>query len=44
VEFVRVNEPLWLGLTEAQLVSAALALGGAALMIYSEARRKKLTA
>lgn len=44
VEFVRVNEALWLGLTEAQLVSAALALGGAALMIYSEARRKKLTA
>ena len=44
VEFVRVNEPLWLGLTEAQLVSVALALGGAALMIYSEARREKLTA
>lgn len=44
VEFVRTNEPLGLGLTEAQLVSVALALGGAALVIYSETRRKKVTA
>jgi phosphatidylglycerol:prolipoprotein diacylglycerol transferase len=44
VEFVRTNEALWLGLTEAQLVSVALALGGAALMIYSETQRKKLPA
>jgi len=44
VEFVRTNEALWLGLTEAQLMSVALPLGGAALMIYSEARQKKLTA
>ncbi len=41
VEFVRTNEALWLGLTEAQLVSVAAALVGAALMIYAGARRKK---
>jgi phosphatidylglycerol:prolipoprotein diacylglycerol transferase len=44
VEFVRTNEPLWLGLTEAQLVSVALAVVGAVLIIYTESRRRKLTA
>lgn len=43
VEFVRTNEPLWLGLTEAQLVSVGAALLGAALVISSEARRRRQT-
>jgi len=43
VEFVRNNEPLWLGLTEAQLVSVGAALLGAALVVFSEARRRRQT-
>jgi len=43
VEFVRTNEPLWLGLTEAQLVSVGAALLGAVLVIFSEARRRRQT-
>ncbi len=38
VEFIRTNEALWLGLTEAQLVSVGLAIFGGALVFLSEAR------
>ena len=44
IEFIRTNDALWLGLTEAQLVSVALAAVGAVLMINAESRRKKLPA
>jgi phosphatidylglycerol:prolipoprotein diacylglycerol transferase len=43
VEFVRTNEALWLGLTEAQLVSVVAAVFGGALVIFSEARRRRQT-
>ncbi len=44
VEFVRTNEALWLGLTEAQLVSVVAAIFGGALMAFSKRRRAGRTA
>jgi len=40
IEFVRTNEALWLGLTEAQLVSVAMVVAGAIVVWASEARRR----
>jgi phosphatidylglycerol:prolipoprotein diacylglycerol transferase len=40
IEFVRTNEAVWLGLTEAQLVSVAMMITGVIVIYALEARRR----
>lgn len=40
IEFIRTNDAVWLGLTEAQLVSVAMIVGGVIAIFALEARRR----
>jgi phosphatidylglycerol:prolipoprotein diacylglycerol transferase len=44
IEFIRLNAPLWLGLTEAQLVSIGVVAAGAGTVLLLEKRRKRTPA
>jgi phosphatidylglycerol:prolipoprotein diacylglycerol transferase len=40
IEFIRTNEAVWLGLTEAQWVSVAMVVAGGIVVYALEARRR----
>ncbi|NIT36340.1 MAG: hypothetical protein GTN49_07545 [candidate division Zixibacteria bacterium] len=44
IEFIRTNAPLWLGLTEAQLVSVGVVAAGAITVLLLKKRRKRTPA
>jgi phosphatidylglycerol:prolipoprotein diacylglycerol transferase len=44
IEFIRTNAPLWLGLTEAQLVSIGVVAVGAVTVLLLEKKRRRTPA
>ena len=44
IEFIRTNQAVWLGLTEAQLVSVAMVIAGLVVVFALEARRRRAAA
>jgi len=44
IEFIRLNAPLWLGLTEAQLASIGVVAAGGVTVLLLEKRRKRAPA